>query len=167
METEPGDRLTLRFLTPTRLIYGGSLTDSLDFHILLRVLLRRLSNLAYFHCGTDLQLDYRGLIAAAEQIRTVESRLRWYDWERYSSRQDARMKMGGFLGRVTYAGDLQPFLPLLWLGSFVHVGKGTSFGLGKYVIEAGSEAERRSESRWDKRALSTTDGSGYNATRQH
>jgi CRISPR-associated endoribonuclease Cas6 len=162
-----GDSLTLRFLTPTRLVYGGSLTDSLHFHVLLRVLLRRLSNLAYFHCGTDLQLDFRGLIAAAEQIQTAESRLRWYDWERYSSRQDARMKLGGFLGRVTYTGDLQPFMPLLWLGSYVHVGKGTSFGLGKYVIEAGLEAERSSESRRDKKVPGATDGSGCDATRQY
>src|SRR5215471_17393729 len=162
-----GDSLTLRFLTPTRLVYGGSLTDSLHFHVLLRVLLRRLSNLAYFHCGTDLQLDFRGLIAAAERIQTVSSRLRWYDWERYSSRQDARMKMGGFLGQVTYTGDLQPFMPLLWLGSYVHMGKATSFGLGKYVIEAGQEASSWSESLRDKRAPGATDGSGCDATRQY
>ena len=166
-EAEPGDSLTLRFLTPTRLVYGGSLTDSLDFHVLLRVLLRRLSNLAYFHCGTDLGLDFRGLIAAAEAVQTVSSHLRWYDWERYSSRQDARVQMGGFLGRVTYTGDLQPFLPLLRLGSYVHVGKGTSFGLGKYVIEAGPEAEHRRENMLDKRAPGVTDGSGCNATRQY
>ena len=103
--------------------------------MLLRSLLRRLSNLAYFHCGTELQLDFRGLIAAAEQIETVSSSLQWYDWERYSARQDTRMKLGGVLGQVTYQGDLQPFLPLLQLGSWVHVGKGTSFGLGKYVIK--------------------------------
>jgi CRISPR-associated endoribonuclease Cas6 len=130
------DSLTLRFLTPARLVYGGSLADSLDFHVLIRVLLRRLSNLAYFHCDTELQLDFRGLIAAAEQVQTVSSHLWWYDWERYSARQDTRMKLGGFLGSVTYQGDLQPFIPMLQLGAFVHVGKGTSFGLGKYVMQS-------------------------------
>ena len=103
--------------------------------MLMRVLLRRLSNLAYFHCGSELQLDFRGLIAAAEQVQIASSHLWWYDWERYSTRQDTRMKLGGVLGQVTYTGDVQPFLPLLQLGTYVHVGKGTSFGLGKYVIE--------------------------------
>lgn len=131
--------LTLHFVTPTRLVYAEALTAVPDFHVLIRVLLRRLSNLAYFHCGTELNLDFRGLIAAAEQIETVSSDLRWYDWERYSARQDARMKLGGFVGRATYQGDLQPFLPLLRLGEVVHVGKGTSFGLGKYVMEEGEE----------------------------
>jgi hypothetical protein len=127
--------VTLHFITPTRLVYAEALTSTPDFHVLIRTLLRRLSNLASFHCGIELDLDFRGLIAAAEQIETVNSELSWYDWERYSARQDARMKLGGFVGRVTYQGDLQPFLPLLRLGEVVHVGKGTSFGLGKYVIQ--------------------------------
>jgi CRISPR-associated endoribonuclease Cas6 len=127
--------LTLRFLTPIRLVYGGSLTETPEFHVLMRVLLRRLSNLAYFHCGAELQLDFRGLIAAAEQVQIAASHLWWYDWERYSTRQDTRMKLGGVLGQVTYTGDVLPFLPLLQLGAYVHVGKGTSFGLGKYVIQ--------------------------------
>jgi len=89
----------------------------------------------YFHCGTELDLDFRGIIAEAARIETVTCDLRWHDWERYSARQDARMKLGGFVGRVTYRGDPRLFLPLLRLGELVHVGKGTSFGLGKYVIE--------------------------------
>lgn len=127
--------VTLHFVTPARLVYAEALTPEPDFHILIRALLRRLSNLAYFHCGTELDLDFRGLITAAEQIETVDSELRWYDWERYSARQDVRMKLGGFIETVTYRGDLQPFLPLLRLGEMVHIGKGTSFGLGKYVME--------------------------------
>lgn len=126
---------TLHFVTPTRLMYAETLTNTVDFHVLIRALLRRVSNLSYFHCGADLDLDFRGLIAAAEQIKTLSSDLRWHDWERYSARQDTRMTLGGVLGQVTYRGDWHPFLPLLRLGEAVHVGKGTSFGLGKYVME--------------------------------
>jgi len=126
--------VTLHFLTPTRLLYAEALTPTPEFHMLIRTLLRRLSNLAYFHCGAELDLDFRGLIAAAEQIETVHSDVHWYDWERYSARQGTRMKLGGFIGNVTYQGDLDLFLPLLRLGEAVHVGKGTSFGLGKYVM---------------------------------
>ena len=60
---------------------------------------------------------------------------RWYDWERYSARQDIRMKMGGFIGKVSFEGELNEFIPFVKLGELLHVGKGTSFGLGRYVIE--------------------------------
>jgi hypothetical protein len=128
---------TLHFVTPTRLIYAEALTNTVDFHVLIRALLRRVSNLSYFHCGTEFDLDFRSLIAAAEKVETEASDLRWHDWERYSARQDTRMTLGGVLGQVTYRGDWHPFLLLLTLGEAVHVGKGTSFGLGKYTMECG------------------------------
>jgi len=36
---------------------------------------------------------------------------------------------------VTLRGDLGDWLPLLRLGEFVHVGKGATFGLGKYELK--------------------------------
>jgi len=44
------------------------------------------------------------------------------------------MKMGGFVGDISFKGDLEKFLPFIILGEYIHVGKGTSFGLGKYDI---------------------------------
>ena len=44
------------------------------------------------------------------------------------------MMMGGFIGLVTFQGNFKEFLPFVNLGEYFHVGKGTSFGLGKYVI---------------------------------
>ena len=126
--------LYLNFLTPTRLKFDGVLTPKLEFHILIRNLLRRISLLSYFHCGEELVLDFKGIIQKSQNIRAVESNLSWLDWERYSNRQETRMKMGGFVGSIIFEGDLEPFLPFILLGEHLHVGKGTSFGLGKYEI---------------------------------
>lgn len=125
----------LRFLTPLRLVVNGGLCSDPAFYILARNLLRRLSNLGSFHCGQEADLPAGPLLDAAETVRLTERRTRWYDWERYSKRQDKRMKLGGLLGELTYEGDLTEFLPLLVLGSWVNLGKGTSFGLGRYRLE--------------------------------
>jgi len=132
-----GIRLT--FLTPTRLKYIEKLTGEPEFHIIIRNLLRRLSILSYFHCGEEFAIDFKALIRRAEGVKMTEHDFQWVDWERYSSRQGIRMKMGGFMGTVTYEGDLTEFLPFLTLGQYVHVGKGTSFGLGHYQLKRREE----------------------------
>ena len=126
--------LHLRFLTPTRLKFDGKLSPQLEFHILIRNLLRRISLLSYFHCDKELELDFRGIIEKAREVRVEKSNLTWFDWERYSNRQETTMMMGGFTGSIIFEGELEPFLPFLQLGEYTHVGKGTSFGLGRYEI---------------------------------
>jgi CRISPR-associated endoribonuclease Cas6 len=127
--------ISVTFLTPVRLKYDGHLAKSLEFHVLLRNLLRRLSLLSYFHCGGELEIDYKGLIEGAKSVSIHDdSGLSWFDWQRYSQRQGTKMSMGGLVGNITYSGNLEEFIPFLRLGEWVHVGKGTSFGLGKYVL---------------------------------
>jgi len=126
--------LRLAFLTPTRLKYQDHLVDKPEFHIIFRSLLRRLSALALFHCGTKLDVDYRGLIAQTQTVQLIQDETKWVDWERYSSRQRERMVFGGLIGQATYAGDVRPFLPYLLFGQWTHVGKNATFGLGRYRI---------------------------------
>ncbi|HOI94983.1 MAG TPA: CRISPR system precrRNA processing endoribonuclease RAMP protein Cas6 [Syntrophobacter fumaroxidans] len=128
-------KVRLRFITPLRLVYEGELcTDPPRFHVLARNLLRRLNNLVAFHCEGNEGLCVGPLLDRAETVRLTDRSTAWYDWERYSKRQDKRMKMGGFVGDMTFEGDLEQFLPLLVLGSWVNLGKGTSFGLGRYSL---------------------------------
>jgi hypothetical protein len=128
-------QITMAFLTPTRLKYQSHLLKrGPEFHVILRRLLDRLTALSLYYHETSLALDVRAWKHLAEQIRLVASRVTPYDWERYSNRQQTHMKLGGLLGTVTYAGELAPFLPLLALGEWLHVGKGATFGLGKYRI---------------------------------
>lgn len=128
-------RLAIEFLSPLRIRYEERLATTLEFHVLIRSLLRRLAHLSYFHCGGDPSMvAFREWIALAEQVRTVSSSLVWSDWTRYSSRQETVMQMGGLLGQAVFEGPLAVFLPLLRLGERVHAGKGTSFGLGRYRL---------------------------------
>ncbi len=131
----PPSRLTIHFLTPARIKYNGHFTKNLEFHILFRSLLRRISLLSYFHC--DQKLDdssFKTLIGQARKVRVAHHSLYWKDWQRWSSRQKTKMKMGGVMGEVTYEGDIEPFWPWIRLGEYVHVGKGSSFGLGRYEV---------------------------------
>ncbi|MEK7750201.1 MAG: CRISPR system precrRNA processing endoribonuclease RAMP protein Cas6 [Planctomycetota bacterium] len=80
---------------------------------------------------------FRRLVPLIEKARAVnqkKSDIHWYDWKRYSTRQEEWMSLGGVTGTVSYEGDISDFMLLLKLGEYVHVGKGTSFGLGKYEI---------------------------------
>lgn len=128
------DCISLRFITPTRIKFRDDLITRPEFHVLVRSLLHRISALSYFHCGVELKLDYHSLVSRAEEIAIKRANLKWVDWERYSSRQNTKMKLGGFVGKITYNGDIEPFLSLFLTGEYVHIGKNCTFGLGKYEI---------------------------------
>ena len=64
----------------------------------------------------------------------TSSQLRWSENKRYSSRQKESMKLGGVEGNVFLNIENEEFLDLLIAGELVHIGKNTSFGLGKYIL---------------------------------
>jgi hypothetical protein len=128
----PGlEQIRIILETPLRLKYQEHLTAQLPFHLLIRAALRRIASLNQQFADGEPPLDYKGLVARAHGVDTVHSTIRWYDWERYSFLQESRMMMGGMVGDVTYSGPLNEFIPLLRFIEKVHVGKGTTFGLGK------------------------------------
>ncbi len=131
----PTGRLELELLTPARLKHEGRwVGQGPPFAVVVKTLLSRVSSLSYFHCGAPFEADFRGLIDRAAGVEIERNETRWQDWARSSGRQQQRVEMGGLVGRVSYAGDLAEFLPLLALGELVHVGKGTVFGNGQYRL---------------------------------
>lgn len=128
------EQLSLAFLTPTRIRVAGDLQAGIDFQLLIRNLFRRISILASVY-GQQWQPDFRDWITRAGQISTKRSALRWLDLERYSNRQQTKMKFGGFVGEVDFIGaEIKEFLPLIVAGEILHIGTATTFGLGRYQI---------------------------------
>jgi hypothetical protein len=128
------EELVIDFRTMTRLKQGGNYAESPEFGVLLRALFRRISALQYFYCGERLELDFSGMLERAGEVKLMENETKWVDWERYSSRQDARMTLGGLVGRARYEGPWREFEEFLRWGEMVHVGKGATFGLGRVRI---------------------------------
>lgn len=133
--TQETFQLNVKMLTPLRVKYKNRLKAGLPFHVLVRAMLRRISNLFNHYGDGEPPLDYPGLVKKAENIRIADSNLEWFDWRRYSKRQERGMIMGGITGAVTYEGDLSEYVPLLDFCSKVHIGKQTSFGLGKIQVD--------------------------------
>jgi len=127
-------RVRVFFLTPLRFRHENRLMRDLPFHVFTRIMLRRTNFL--FRCrGAGLpEIDYAGLLKRAEDVRMRKSSLRWFDWQRYSKRQEKKMMMGGIIGDVVYEGRLSEYLPLLGFCEKVHLGKQTAFGLGKIAV---------------------------------
>ncbi|HRD50960.1 MAG TPA: CRISPR system precrRNA processing endoribonuclease RAMP protein Cas6, partial [Candidatus Contendobacter sp.] len=132
IEPPPGPaRLTLTLETPLRLRQAETLLgpDAFQFGALFANLLRRISLLTTFHTDTPLEIDFADLSRAGWTLRHHAARLRWHEWARYSSRQDALIQMGGLIGAIELDGvGLEPFWPYLWLGQWTHAGKGAVMG---------------------------------------
>lgn len=127
--------LKLTLETPLRLKFENRLKADLPFHVLVRAMLRRVSSLLNCYGDGEPALDYRGLVKRAETVQIVDTNLSWFDWKRYSHRQDKSMLMGGMVGSVIFEGKIGEYLPLIEFCSKVHLGKQTSFGLGKIKTE--------------------------------
>ncbi len=132
--------LTLQFTTPTRIRVDKDLQAELSFSLLIRNIIRRISILSKHHGQkqnqqNEWQINVAALLQLAESVQTKNSQQFWWDFERYSGRQQTYMKLGGFVGQITYSGiAINALLPIIVAGEILHIGGNTSFGLGKYKI---------------------------------
>jgi len=120
------EQVAVRFVTPLKLTHEGRLLRRFSFAELARVLMRRVSSLAYYYEGVELPLDYRWLSLASEKVQTLDSACSLESWNG---------RPAGLVGTVRFGGDLEPFHLLLQLGAATHLGKGASFGFGAYRLE--------------------------------
>ncbi|MBD3265996.1 CRISPR system precrRNA processing endoribonuclease RAMP protein Cas6 [bacterium] len=128
------ERVRLEFETPCRLTIGEQLIIPTTFEAVMRGLFRRLSDLDRYYGEGTLSLDYPAWLRLAAEAHTLRSDLRWVDIARYSNRQQCKMKMGGFVGRIEFEGPLGPFVPFLRAGEYTHLGKNAGFGNGRYTM---------------------------------
>lgn len=137
--------IRIRLLSPLRIRQRGRLVppDGLDFRLFAANLLRRASLLSAYYGTAPMEASFASLLEGASRVAVVRRRLSWRDLHRYSTRQNTAMKMGGLTGSFEIAHpELEALWPLLWLGQWTHVGKGTTMGLGRYVLEPTNDQDQ-------------------------
>ena len=128
-------KIKIKTVSPLELKFQGKVVfpESFNFSILIRNLLRRGSTLSYFHCEKEWNLDFKKVIELSEKVITSQKDLKLVKVKRRSQRTGQVYPLYGLMGEVCFEGEiLREFYPLLLLGSFIQVGKHTSFGFGKY-----------------------------------
>lgn len=131
------ERLAVRFETPAWLVHEGRLALDLSFTQLFRAAWRRLAVLAalYGEEGGSDEETFRRLDALSREVTTVRRELRPLRWERSSDLKGQRHRMEGLVGTIEFAGPLGAFRSVMAAAEKVHLGKATSFGLGRVRAE--------------------------------
>lgn len=139
-EAVPADgRVTLNFLTPTRIIHNKKLMHHPEFAPLFSRILSRVTALGQQYAD-DAPLDkdtYTRLVSLAETVALQNDATRWWDVSGHSTRLHREQKMGGFIGAATYraAPDVWTVLfPWLVWGSVLQVGKNAVKGEGVFSV---------------------------------
>lgn len=126
----------VRFETPVALkVRGQVLRRAPKLGELVRAAVRRVIGMGASWSDVELPADLRGLFALADQAEVGTAAVRPVRWVRDSRRQRGGVPMEGIIGRVCYTGVQPEVLPWLELGSLLHIGKGTAFGLGRIELE--------------------------------
>lgn len=121
------DRIALNFTTPLRLVYKGHILKHFDPAMFTRSLLRRVSSMAYYY-GECSEADFKELSYQSDRIECCADKFcfqpTWMGANKFS----------GITGSCLLGGYFDDLLPFFILGSYLHVGKGASLGMGNYAL---------------------------------
>ncbi|MEI6127033.1 MAG: CRISPR system precrRNA processing endoribonuclease RAMP protein Cas6 [Pseudomonadota bacterium] len=123
----------VHLLTPLKFKDQGEVSGSLTAGLFLQTLFRRCKSLAHFYQSEDPFND--GFSPDFSKASMHEQNLRWIVLEKKSMNHSSAINLGGFVGTFRLANLNPDTAALLRLGEYIHLGKNTVYGCGKYRIE--------------------------------
>ena len=131
-------KVRLDLFTHARLQHRGQFLDPERFTLthFAQALVRRYLSLVETY--SDIELHKDELSQLNDEILNLKGnhQLEWINWSRYSSRQKQKMNLDGLMGSITLENVSERLFYYLYLGQWIHVGKGCVFGLGQYTLKS-------------------------------
>lgn len=125
---EQGCRNMLAFHTPLCLKFHGQYLREFHSEAIFQAVFRRIMMLDYFverYIDLPEVSDYPEINEQMTAERVVQ---------RYSSTQDAKIRLKGIVGTACFTYIPEELLPYLIAGELLHIGKNSSFGFGRYSV---------------------------------
>lgn len=112
-------RLTIKFITPYHIKANA---NSINFEYILRSALRRVTALCK-QSNIPIDLNYKQLLDDAKNIKTIDKNIRLKSYSRYSNRTHQSMNIMGYIGSISFEGNLTQYIPIFKLCEYINIGK--------------------------------------------
>lgn len=131
--------VSVDFTTPFRFKKQGSYESDIHAGDVLLACFRRFHSLVNLYSDQSPPEEELTSLFKLDDLKSrivrEKSNLSWKEQVYFSSRQKRAMKLGGVQGVLHFTAELSPFeLKMLEAGSLFHIGKNSSFGLGKIEV---------------------------------
>ena len=124
----------IELCTPLRIRRNGQLLTDIQFQTMIRNITSRMIAITERYGGWVDREEIEKIVRLAGEVRTVREDLSVFHLERYSNRIKEKMDFSGLMGSLEYEGDLTPFVPWLSAAQILHIGRNTTFGMGKIEV---------------------------------
>lgn len=117
------------FMTPWTQKYKGKFLQNFDGEAFAESIYRRVY-LANCMEGNEISRNFaipKNIIVSGQEVKHREI-------SRFSSTHNCKIDLKGLIGRFTLENVSQEFLPYVYAGELLHIGKNTSMGFGQYKV---------------------------------
>lgn len=128
-------QVTMRICTPLRIRRGGEVIGQLDFPTVIRNITRRVEAITQRYGGWTDSGEAERILTLSSEVATIQSQLFMKGLERFSNRLGTKLDLSGLMGMMRFEGDLTPFVPWLFAAQALHIGRNTTFGMGRVEME--------------------------------
>ncbi len=121
-------KVFIEVLSPLRFKKNGKFVRQLKMDFVAQAAVRRMEILL----ATYGEQEFKRISFPEFEVEEETQQLQWIDLPRWSARQKQLMRLGGVVGYLTAKGKFsKKMISLLKAAELFHIGKNTSFGLGK------------------------------------
>ena len=131
---DPKEPVRLAFQTPLRILRRGKLIAQPRLNDIAVTGMRRIANIAGIERGTLYRDLLKGAKNASEQVASEPWHGERTDLVRWSAKQQKELTLHGISGSLFLPQGAQELLPLLSALCWLHVGKGTVYGMGQPAL---------------------------------